>query len=244
MHRVHVPAARPPSVLVTGSEAHHITHVLRLSTGDEVAVFDGDGREWSGRIRSSSRSNVAIDLGEPRTAVAEPPAHVTVAVAILKGTQLDDVVRDATMLGAAAIVPFVSAHVAVAERAWKSWKSGAADRWSRVASASASQCGRAVVPRIEPVSSFDTLVTGGAFDSIVMCVEPAGGRQHPVSSLARAPRVLLMVGPEGGWAAEELDLARRHGASFISLGPRTLRAEAAATVALTALWTEWGWEKG
>ena len=113
VHRVHAAGAEPPSVLVTGDEAHHLTHVLRLSAGDDVAVFDGQGHEWLGRITSAVRSGVTIDLEHERTPVAEPSVHLTLAVAVLKGTQLDDVVRDATMLGASAIVPFVSAHVAV-----------------------------------------------------------------------------------------------------------------------------------
>jgi 16S rRNA (uracil1498-N3)-methyltransferase len=224
---------------VTGAEVHHITRVLRLSAGDDVVVFDGQGREWLGRIASATRSSVTIDLERERTPVAEPSVQLTLGVAVLKGTQFDDVVRDATMLGASAIVPFVSAHVAVSERAWKNRST---DRWSRVASASASQCGRAVVPEVGAVSSFESVLSHGGHDLTVVCVEPAAGPAQPVTALARAPRVLLLVGPEGGWAPEELDRARATGAVFVSLGPRTLRAETAPVVALSALWTHWGWE--
>jgi len=225
-------------VLVSGTEVHHLTRVLRLSAGDDVVVFDGQGHEWLGRIASATRSGVAIDLQDERTAVAEPPVHLTLGVAVLKGTQLDEVVRDATMLGASRIVPFVSAHVAVSERAWKNRST---DRWSRVASASASQCGRAVVPEIADVSPFDALLSARGFELVVMCVEPASGAARSVTTLPRAERALLLIGPEGGWAPDELERARAAGAVFISLGPRILRAETAPAVALVALWTHWGW---
>lgn len=238
MHRVYVPGARPPSVVVTGGDAHHMTRVLRLSAGDGVAVFDGQGREWSGRLGSTARSGVTIDLTGERTPAAEPPVHLTLGIAVLKGPQLDHVVREATALGASAIAPFVSTHVAVSERAWKH---RSVDRWRRVAEASASQCGRAVVPEIRGVSAFDALVASTNDDAIVVCAEPAAGPAQPVTSLPRPPRALLLIGPEGGWAADELQRVRSAGAAFVSLGPRTLRAETAPTVALAALWTHWGW---
>jgi 16S rRNA (uracil1498-N3)-methyltransferase len=238
MYRVHAPDAQPPSVVVTGDEVQHLTRVLRLSAGDDVVVFDGRGHEWLGRIAAADRVAVTIVLGDARAPVAEPPVHVTLAVAVLKGTQLDEVIRDATMLGASAIVPFVSAHVAVSERAWKHRST---ERWRRIATASATQCGRAVVPEVEHVSSLESVLSKAGVDLIVVCVEPASGREHSVTNLPRAQRALLLVGPEGGWAPKELDRARASGASFISLGPRTLRAEAAPAVALAALWTHWGW---
>ena len=239
MHRVHVPGAGPPDVTVTGNEARHIARVLRLSAGDHVVVFDGRGHEWLGRITSTARTTVAIELRSQRVPVAEPKIEVTLGVAVLKGSQFDDVVRDATMLGVVEIVPFVSAHVALSEQAWKQ---RSIDRWERIASSSASQCRRAVVPRLSAVTSLASLLSTDGFDLIVMCVEPASGCGAPVTSLPFPSRVLLLVGPEGGWSPEEVEAARAARAAFVSLGPRTLRAETAPAVALSALWTHWGWE--
>jgi 16S rRNA (uracil1498-N3)-methyltransferase len=239
MYRVHVPGARPPTARVTGGEVAHLARVLRLSAGDEVVVFDGLGREWLGRIAAVSRASVAIDLVKERVAVAEPSVHLTLGVAVLKGAQLDDVVRDATMLGASAIVPFVSAHVAVSERGWKHRST---ERWQRVAAASAGQSGRALVPEIGAVTTFESLISKGDVNRIVVCVEPTVGTAEPLTAVSRVERVLLLVGPEGGWAHDELERARSKGAVFVTLGPRTLRAVAAPTVALAALWTHWGWD--
>lgn len=238
MHRVYVPGARPPSVVVSGDEAHHMTRVCRLRVGDDVSVFDGAGREWAGRLASVAGGRVVVDLGAVRPAVPEPGVFVTLGVAVLKGDRMDAVIRDATMMGASAFAPFVSTHVAVSDRAWRS---RSLERWARVAVASAKQSGRAVVPTVAAVQPFAAVVTDPEFDQRVMAVEPATGEAGSVTGLARPRRALVLVGPEGGWSAEELDLARASGVRFIGLGPRTLRADAAPVVALTALWTEWGW---
>jgi 16S rRNA (uracil1498-N3)-methyltransferase len=157
---------------------------------------------------------------------------------------MDHAVRDATMLGVAAIQPMMTDHVTVPPRAWQS--GAAIERWRRVAIASAKQCGRAVVPDIAPVRSFDEVLAAGEEPSsaAIMCVEPAAGA--PASGLgsalaSRPSAAVIYVGPEGGWSVAEVAAARARGASLLSLGPRTLRAESVPAVALTAIWTRWGW---
>jgi 16S rRNA (uracil1498-N3)-methyltransferase len=229
-------------VLISGDEAQHLTRVLRLRAGDSVRIFDGRGREWLGRIATLGRASAAVEIDAPVDPVREPPVQVTVAVGVLKGDQMDTVVRDATMLGAAAILPLASAHVSVPPRAWRS--GAVAERWRRVAVASAKQCGRAVVPAIAPVTDFKAALDA-TVERLVMCVEPSArmrtaGRHERMK--ARPRSALVLIGPEGGWSAEEIALAEARGAVALGLGPRTLRAESAPTVALTALWSMWGWE--
>jgi 16S rRNA (uracil1498-N3)-methyltransferase len=139
-----------------------------------------------------------------------------------------------------AIQPFVSSHVTVTARAWRE---RSIERWQRVAVASAKQCGRAVVPVIHDVVTYaDVLERAG--DLFVCCVEPALGIelgvQRPIARPASG-RAWLCIGPEGGWSEAEVAGARARGATLAGLGPRTLRAEIAPTVALSALWTQWGW---
>ena len=239
MHRVHLPDAAPPSVVVTGNEAHHLARVLRLRVGDDVIVFDGRGHEWSGTLSSVSGTRAVVDGLEARAAVPESPIQVTLGIAMLKGDQMDAVVRDATMMGVAAIRPFVSAHVAVPERAWRH---RSVDRWRRIAIASARQCRRAVVPDIRDVAPFAELFETHTWDAVILCAEPALTAAAGAPALVRGSSALVLVGPEGGWATEELDRARDAGAYVLNLGPRTLRAEAAPVVALTALSITWGWQ--
>jgi 16S rRNA (uracil1498-N3)-methyltransferase len=239
--RVYAPdAARDRStVRLPADEAHHLMHVLRMAVGDAVGVFDGAGREWSGCIVSADRSGVAVELVAPIDPVPEPVVHIVLAIGLLKGDQMDAVVRDATMLGVAEIVPMVTARVAVSGHARDSGK--AVERWTRVAIASARQCGRAVVPRIAPVTPFETVVAQMVRDVTIIAIEPALADLGTNPPYVRPKRALVLVGPEGGWSAAEVESARKSGAHARQLGPRTLRAESAPIVLLSSLWTEWGW---
>jgi 16S rRNA (uracil1498-N3)-methyltransferase len=154
---------------------------------------------------------------------------------------MDGAVRDATMAGAAVIAPFVSAHVAVAERAWRA---RSIDRWQRVAEASAKQCARAVVPVVRPVVRLDELLGGPSPGLRILCVEPSQAPGSRVDApLPRPAEALVCIGPEGGWAPDEINLADRAGCRRLTFGPRTLRADAAPLVVLTVLWMWWGWER-
>jgi 16S rRNA (uracil1498-N3)-methyltransferase len=236
-------AANGAVMTLPDDEAHHVSHVLRLTAGASVRVFDGRGLEWHARVETLGRAGVTVAIGESVDPVREPPVRVTLAIGLLKGDQMDAVVRDATMLGVAAIVPLISAHVATS---WSASRLGSArERWRRVAVASVRQCGRAVVPEIRPARSFDELLTDVDGDAIVMSVEPSATIDTSSGADARSstrPRsALLYVGPEGGWSEREVARALQAGARLLHLGPRTLRAETAPVVALAVLWTEWGW---
>jgi 16S rRNA (uracil1498-N3)-methyltransferase len=239
--RVYAPDASDdrPIVELPGDEAHHLKHVLRLRVGDDVAVFDGGGREWTGRVAASGRNGVSVALGQPINPVPEPGIRVALAIGLLKGDQMDSVIRDATMLGVAEILPMITAHVAVSGRARESQK--AIGRWGRVAIASARQSGRAVVPRIGSITKFEAVLRETARDQTVIATEPAVASAAFLPVPDRPKTALVLVGPEGGWSREEIELALLEGARPRQLGPRTLRAESAPIVLLSALWTEWGW---
>jgi 16S rRNA (uracil1498-N3)-methyltransferase len=242
--RVLVPAITSADrvVALPSDEAHHVTRVLRARVGDEVSVFDGRGREWLGRLSVVGNGDASVEIMHETIPVAEPHVRLTLAIGLLKGAQMDAVVRDATMLGARAIVPLATAHVAVPAKARKSVTT--LQRWRRVAVASAKQCGRAVVPTIAAVSSFDDIVVSSPEIKKFMCVEPklaVDGLDQAGAARIRPLDAIVFVGPEGGWAPKEVEQARQAGVSLIHLGPRTLRAETVPTVVLTALWTAWGW---
>lgn len=221
-------------------EGHHATRVLRLPDGAPVRVFDGRGREWSGRLEiGPKRGESHVVLEEETRPVPEPDVRVTLAIGVLKGDQMDAVVRDATALGVVAIAPMETAHVTVPPRAWRS--GAAVDRWQRVAVAAAKQCGRAVVPTVQPVAALADVLTNRT-ETIWLCAEPILAEGLTMKQERRGRSALVLVGPEGGWAEHEVLLALRAGAGFLNLGPRTLRAELAPTVALSALWTKWDWK--
>lgn len=240
-HRCYIPDVDGSRVGVPDEQAHHLGRVLRLAPGDEIVVFDGRGHEWIARIASMKRGEVVVDIVEPRVALPEPPVRVTLAIALLKGDQMSEVVRDVTALGVAAIAPFVSQHVAMPPEAWHT---RAIERWGRIAASSATQCGRAAIPRVHDVVRYEQLLAADGFDRRLVCVEPSRAQVAGAGAVVDATRpqsALVFIGPEGGWAEDEIEDARAAGAEWLHLGPRTLRAEIAPTVLLSLLWARWGW---
>ena len=238
-----VPAFDPERAFVElpPEEGHHLSRVLRLRAGDDVAVFDGRGREFRGRIASVDRDRVSVQLLEAVQTAAEPSTALTLVVSVIKGEGMNSVIRDCTMVGVHAIRPVVSARTTVKA----STLPAAVERWRRVALASAKQCGRARLPEIGDVGSYDDWVRNDSRqEPAFILLEPGTAPREIVTvrDLARRdppPRASLIVGPEGGWTPAERDLALEHGCVPLSLGPMTLRADAvplAASAALLAVW--------
>jgi 16S rRNA (uracil1498-N3)-methyltransferase len=238
------PAATATGDLVTlpQEEAEHLTRVLRLGAGDRVRVFNGRGGEFEAVV-DGERGAVRVRLEARRQPAAEARVSVTLAQAVLKGDKMDEVVRDAVMLGVSAIQPIITAR---AESSLASIaRANRRERWERVSIASAKQCGRAVVPAIlepKPFTVHDRFNSEMVLPSpIFMLVEPGHGSGARLGDMD-VPATLaatLVVGPEGGWTSEELHAASAL-ATSITLGARTLRADAMAIVALSALFTRCG----
>lgn len=225
-------------VRLPADEAHHLTKVLRLGPGAPVRVFDGRGHEWRATVEAAGRAGVVVLLGAPVPTVPEPPVHVTLGVGLQKGNGMETVIRDATALGAIAIVPLSTTHVAIPARARGS--QAATERWQRVAVAAVKQCGRATVPVVRPLATLDEVLAPPVAERILMCVEPR--RVSAAEGVGSRPAAaLVLLGPEGGWTDEEIALAVARGARLLHLGPRTLRADLAPAVLLSAMWTAWGW---
>jgi 16S rRNA (uracil1498-N3)-methyltransferase len=244
--RFFAPGLDPDSqtLVLPADEARHLARVLRLRSGDDVRVFDGRGHEFLARVEATGGRQTTVRLVEPIVPARESPIRLTLAQAVLVGDKMDAVVRDLTMLGVAVIQPIVSARsetsLALLARAHR------AERWRRVAVASAKQCGRAVVPVIaEPIGLQDWLRRDTSALRLIL-VEPAGdmptaesgawntGKDRPHASVG------LLIGPEGGWTADEATMAERAGFMPWTLGARTLRADAAPLVAVSILQYLWG----
>jgi 16S rRNA (uracil1498-N3)-methyltransferase len=211
-------------------EATHLTRVLRLDAGDEIAVFDGRGHEFHARVTSTARRNVVVELLDAIPSAPEARVPITLVQAMLKGDKMDAVIRDATMMGVAAIEPIVSARTIARGPRTEN------DRWTRVSIASAKQCRRAVVPIIRAPRPFPEWLRSSAHGLRLMLVEPAASttdtcslhllEDHAAGSLA------VIVGPEGGWTAEEREKAEEAGCLLVTLGGLTMRADAVAVAAL------------
>jgi len=226
-------------IALPDDEAAHLARVLRLTPGAAVRVFDGRGREWRGEVNEVARRGVTVRLGETVAAAREPRVAVTLVLAVLKSDKMDQVVRDAVMLGVTAIRPLVTERTEVTRGVIE--RSGRMDRWQRIAVASVKQCGRALVPPVlEPLSFADALQLK-ASGVRIMLVEPSADSTR-VDTLREVPpssNLELWIGPEGGWTADELQTALAAGSRLVRLGEQTLRADAVPVVALTALRALW-----
>lgn len=228
------------AIELPADEAHHLLHVLRLRAGDEIAVFDGRGAERRARVESAGRRGARVRLLEPIASAAESRVSLTLAQAALKGDKMDAVVRDATMLGIAAVQPIVTQRTAARAEAVRGDR--ARERWRRVAVASAKQCRRAVVPDVLPGADFEDWIETGPQGGYIL-VEPAAGVDavtlDALTARETPTKTTLIVGPEGGWEASEIGAARDARYIPLTLGERTLRADAAPIVAIAALRALW-----
>jgi 16S rRNA (uracil1498-N3)-methyltransferase len=241
--RVYAPALTPDSTSLElpEDEADHLARVLRVRPGHAVHVFNGQGLEREAFVTRVAKRTVAVDVGVAVAASDECRVRVTLAQALLKGDKLDDLIRDATMLGVIAIQPVLTARTDVPAAAFS--HGGRVERWQRIAVSSVKQCGRAVVPDVYPPISLAECLARDRSDVRVLLSEPAAGQGSGLEALRARTAVssaLVLVGPEGGWAPEEVDAAARAGAIAVTLGRRTLRADATALVALSVLLHEWG----
>ena len=215
------PFAEGAAARVEGAAARRLRDVLRLAPGARLAAFDGRGAEREAIVEAVGREGVALRLGAALAPTPEPPAPVTLACGFPRGRRGDWLVEKATEIGAAAFVPLA------ADRAVLRPGDGRLERWRRIAIEAARQSGRAVVP------AFAEAPPGGA---LRLLADPEASSTI-AGALAAAPPpdaagVALFVGPEGGWSAGEREALIASGARAVSLGPRRLRAETAAVVAL------------
>lgn len=239
--RFYAPGLDPSAerVALPAEEAEHLARVLRLGAGAEVDVIDGRGGLWRAQVIEAGKRSAVVQLIERGQPAAESRVPITLVMSVLKADKMDDVVRDAVMLGVTAIQPVISERAEI--RMATLVKSERVARWQRIAVSSAKQCGRAVVPAIHDAVPVDWYWTEPADAARLMCVEPSA-KLDQLASVRDVPRPYaahLIIGPEGGWTVPEVAAAHASGVILMSLGGRTLRADAVPIVALTALLTTW-----
>lgn len=234
---------RAEKVRLAGEEAHHLRRVLRLGPGAQVYVFDGQGREYQVEIEGWEGDAVLGRILAEVTPVPEAPLELTLAQGLAKGDKLELVIQKATEIGVQAVVPLHTGRSVVRP----SGRDGErAARWERVAREAAKQCRRARVPRVEPITPLPAL--GERFheyDAVLLLWEEERTRRlkealHELRTQGTCRRLLILIGPEGGFLPAEVELAVAGGALPVSLGPRILRTETAGLVAASIVLYELG----
>jgi len=228
------PSAAPNTrVAIQQSEAHHIKNVLRLKPGDRIKLFDGTGFEYEGVIRKMSAAQVDVEIRSKVRATVRSGGQIIVAQAFLKEKKMDDLVRKLCELGVAKWIPFFSQRSIA--RPGASRLAGRSRRWHRIAAEALKQCRRVDLPEIAGACSFEEVLDFSKTCDLKIVFwenEPTPLLRSIDSKEKHAIRkILLMLGPEGGFTRSEIELAQCSGFVVAGLGPRILRAETATLAA-------------
>jgi 16S rRNA (uracil1498-N3)-methyltransferase len=212
--------------------ASHLTKVLRARSGEELILFNGDGSEFAATIAAVRGSRLTAAVGAQRLIDRESPLAITLVQCIPRGDRMDFIVQKATELGVARIVPVLSQRSVV--RLDKDHGESKANHWRAVAISACEQCGRNRLPAIETAGPLlNHLGTSTPHSGTKLVFEPQSeGSSRAGQSIQAAE---IAIGPEGGFAPEELEAFRVAGYSQVGLGPRILRTETAAIAAIAWL---------
>ncbi|HXO17905.1 MAG TPA: RsmE family RNA methyltransferase [Candidatus Dormibacteraeota bacterium] len=223
------------TVEIEGGDAHKIARVLRLRAGDRIEIVDSTATAFAASVDATGRvvhARLIEVIGEHTD--RRTPLTLDVAQAVPKGRRMELVVEKCTELGAGAFLPFYCER-SVGRRVGEEKLA----RWQRLARTAAQQCGRRDVPQVRDPKRFDELLACFyAYSAVLFAWElaPAAPLYELLqSALPAAGRVLVVVGPEGGFTHDEAEAARQSGAVALSLGPRILRTDTAAIVLLAVI---------
>ena len=225
---------------IEGNEVRHIRKVLRLREGDGVFVFDGSGREYEGTIVEEGPFSVSILVQTIFSSEKESTLEITLAQSLLKGEKMDYLVQKATELGVKRIVPFISSRsIPLLE---KSKRLERRRRWEKIAIEASKQCGRGVLPKIDPLKDYPQILETVPMESLKLILWEKGGEKLKgiLKKLERESRIFFIVGPEGGLSEEEVEEAKKGGFVPVTLGERILRSETASLCLVSILQYEWG----
>jgi 16S rRNA (uracil1498-N3)-methyltransferase len=218
-------------VIITGSDYWHIVKVLRLKPGHEVVLFDETSFEHVGRIIEINKTDLRVEILTSTKVNVESDTKITLLQGIPKGNKMDFIIEKATELGVHSIVPVVTERSQVRE-------TNKALRWQRIAIEASKQCRRVTIPNIQDVIRFeDTEIYSSNSGLRIIFYEHSGSNLSDyIKSVSQPPtNVIIFIGPEGGFSESEINLAMEWGFSPVGLGPRTLRTETAAIVAVALI---------
>jgi 16S rRNA (uracil1498-N3)-methyltransferase len=234
--RIYVPdaLAAGADTVLPAQAGEHLTRVLRLPPGAPFTLFNGAGGEFSAALKETAGKRVTAQVLAHAAVERESPLAMILLQGIARGERMDLIVQKATELGVTRIVPWLAERSVVKldprQRVRKR------EHWQAIAISACEQCGRNRVPEIaEPVPLGDSLRLLG--EAGLRCLLAADGSESLVSAAVRiaSPSIVLLIGPEGGLAGNERQLAQANGFVACRLGPRIMRTETAGLAALAAL---------
>jgi 16S rRNA (uracil1498-N3)-methyltransferase len=211
------------------AEAHHLRDVLRMKPGEVVEIFDDSGTGYTGEVEFHG-SEVLVRKLESISS-PESPFHLILAAALIKSAKFEWMLQKATELGVDQIIPLKTrlSEIRIPEEKIEARR----ERWQRIIREAAKQCKRSAAPRLQKTLNFADFLAAEEFSpfSKILFYEKAA-EPWQLSSLI-SNRIIVVIGPEGGWEQNEVEQARKAGCQVCGLGPWILRAETAAIAAVS-----------
>ena len=215
----------------------HLTRVLRARPGDTVLLLDGRGNAFQARLVSVEKHETTARIESAVVMPPEPPIFLTVGQALGKGDKFEQVIQHGTEAGACAFVPVRAERSVVDIPAAK--VADRLTRWRQIAKGAAEQSGRSRIPEVTAPQTLQESFQAAANDTqawLLHTDETTVGLRKTLEAFSAPPtRLLLLIGPEGGWSPAETAQAHAAGALLVGLGPRILRTETAALVAISQI---------
>ncbi len=221
---------------ITGDDAKHISFSLRMRRGEHLVICDGNGMDYDCEITDMDGQNVTLAILSSRPTVTESPVKIRLYQSVPKGDKFEYITQKAVELGVSEIVPVYSSRCIVKPDAKSEEKRLA--RLGKIAEEAAKQCGRGIIPRVLPHMRYaDAVKTCG--ENAFICYEDEKSfslKAYLRDFTEKGEKTLsFFIGPEGGYAADEVALAEKYGIPSVQLGPRILRSETASGFVLSAI---------
>lgn len=220
------------SPFIAGDDARHIIKSLRMKPGEPLTVCDTKGVDYKCVITALGEQRVDLRVEKEEHTASEPSVFITLFQCLPKGDKMDSVVRQSVELGVGKIVPVLSSNCVSRPEQKQILKK--IERWQKISNEAAGQSGRGILPKVGGCIT----LTGAAqefskFDKIFFCYELGGTAVADIGETVK--NIAVIIGPEGGFTAEEAQMLQSAGAEATTLGPRILRTETAPLAAVTAI---------
>lgn len=222
------------NITLSLEQTRHLRDVLRLREGENIAVFDGVGKEFLCEIANIGKKETILKIiKEISPSAPESTLELNLAIALLKGEKFDFVIQKAVELGVAKLFPILTKRCDVKlKEADKKL-----ERWQKIVLEASKQCGRAKLMKIESPLNFELFIENSSAENFILFSEKNG---ENFSAIKSDKKITALVGSEGGWDDSEIEFAKANGVQIITLGGRILRAETAGIVIPAILQNHFG----
>ncbi|MDH5388890.1 MAG: 16S rRNA (uracil(1498)-N(3))-methyltransferase [Gammaproteobacteria bacterium] len=216
--------------------SHHLIRVLRTKKGTDIILFNGDGYEYLAETLDENHKHCQVTIKQKIKIDNESSLNITLLQGISRGDRMDISIQKSTELGIQELIPVNcqrSGNILKGERAEKKLT-----HWQQISISASEQSGRCIIPTIKPTLDFKQAIQTNSPGHKIILVP---GAKKSITTIPKPDnKIFILIGPEGGFTKEEIQLAADHGFIAISLGPRILRTETAGPACIAAAQTLWG----